>query len=366
MTPRKLASLVAVLVALMAALVWFNAGREVYDAPLDPANPKQDGAQALAKVLDQEGVDLTIARGRAALEAQTLDADTTVVVTSAELLGRSTFKALRRAAGEDAHIIVVGSAFDLDPALPLPIPVATVSREVAASCVDPLVTDLTIYVGSDFDPAASLDSSGCFATAEGVVLAQPRTGLQVLAAPAVISNRYITKSDNAALALRLLGQRDRLVWYVADASDLSASESRSLADFVPRWFAPALALLMAGFVVMMVWKGRRFGPLVSEPIPVVVHASETTRSRGHLYQSTRSREHAAHLLRTATAHRLCASLRLPVDAPMNVLASHVADHSGRNLPEVLALLEGPQAPTSDQALVQLGQDLLTLEDEVHT
>ncbi|MEI2820568.1 MAG: DUF4350 domain-containing protein [Marmoricola sp.] len=154
MTPRKLASVVAVLVALMAALVWFNAGREVYDAPLDPANPKQDGAQALAKVLDQQGIDLSIARGRAALEAHTLDADTTVVVTSAELLGRSTFKALRRAAGEDARIIVVASAFDLDPALRLPSPVSTVSREVAASCDDPLVTDLTIYVGSDFDPGS--------------------------------------------------------------------------------------------------------------------------------------------------------------------------------------------------------------------
>ncbi len=366
MTPRKLASVFAVLVALMGALVWFNAGREVYDAPLDPANPKQDGAQALAKVLDQQGIDLSIARGRAALEALTLDSDTTVVVTNAELLGPSTFKALKHAAGDEARIIVVASAFDLDPALRLPGPVDMVSQEVAASCDDPLVRDLTIYVGSDLDPATSLAASGCFDTAQGVMLTQPRKGLQVLGAPAVISNHYITKSDNAALALRLLGQRDHLVWYVADASDLSASESRSLADFVPRWFVPALALLMAGFVVMMVWKGRRFGPLVSEPIPVVVHASETTRSRGHLYQSTRSRKHAAHLLRTATAHRLCTSLRLPVDAPMHVLASHVADHTGRNLPEVLALLEGPQAPTSDQALVQLGQDLLTLEDEVHT
>src|SRR5262245_46823529 len=57
---------------------------------LDPDNPGPNGGQALARVLDGQGVEVTVARGAEALEATDLGDDTMVVVTSTELLGRTT------------------------------------------------------------------------------------------------------------------------------------------------------------------------------------------------------------------------------------------------------------------------------------
>ena len=66
-----------------------------FDGPLDPRNPQPDGAQAVARVLDDHGVDVEIARGQDALLDQPVDAGTTVVVTNPSELGRSTLAELR-------------------------------------------------------------------------------------------------------------------------------------------------------------------------------------------------------------------------------------------------------------------------------
>ncbi len=65
----------------------------------------------------------------------------------------------------------------------------------------------------------------------------------------------------------------------------------------------------------MLWRGRRLGPLATEPLPVVVKAIETTRSRGRLYRKSGDRAHAADALRSATRARAATRLRLgAVDA----------------------------------------------------
>ncbi|HET7193533.1 MAG TPA: DUF4350 domain-containing protein, partial [Nocardioides sp.] len=76
------------LVVAVAVVVLLGGGART-GTPLDPDNPGPDGAQALARVLEEQGVDLTVARDAEALEATGV-ADTTVVVTSTELLGEST------------------------------------------------------------------------------------------------------------------------------------------------------------------------------------------------------------------------------------------------------------------------------------
>ena len=54
------------------------------------------------------------------------------------------------------------------------------------------------------------------------------------------------------------------------------------------------------------WRGRRFGPLAVEPLPVVVRASEATRGRARLYRRARAYGRATAALRAASAraHRL--------------------------------------------------------------
>ena len=67
---------------------------------LDPDNPAPSGAQAVARVLSRHGVDVTVVRSAARLAGTSVNPETTVMVTSAQNLGRATAAQLqRRSAG---------------------------------------------------------------------------------------------------------------------------------------------------------------------------------------------------------------------------------------------------------------------------
>jgi hypothetical protein len=114
----------------------------------------------------------------------------------------------------------------------------------------------------------------------------------------------------------------------------------------------------------MLWRGRRLGPLVVEPLPVTVKAVESTQGRGRLYRHVRDREHAAAILRHATAARLLAHLRLPGSTGTDQLVRAVAATTARDPREVHALLVARPVP-HDRALTHLATDLAELEKEVH-
>ena len=84
---RGLTILVVTLLVVVALLSLLTARQTTQGEPLDPANPSPDGAQAVARVLEQQGVQLTVVRRAAELERATVDADTTVMVTSPDHLG---------------------------------------------------------------------------------------------------------------------------------------------------------------------------------------------------------------------------------------------------------------------------------------
>ncbi len=84
-------------------------------------------------------------------------------------------------------------------------------------------------------------------------------------------------------------------WYVGDYYDSTllpgkggASDLQINADFLPPGFGTALYALGMTALVAALWRGRRFGPLAVEPLPVVVRASEATRGRARLYRRARA------------------------------------------------------------------------------
>jgi hypothetical protein len=122
----------------------------------------------------------------------------------------------------------------------------------------------------------------------------------------------------------------------------------------------AVALLLAAL-----WRARRFGPLVAEPLPVVVRASETVEGHGRLYLARRARGRAAEALRAATLARITTRLGLPRATPAGVTCQELAARTGRDPGEIQAILFGP-APRDDAALVSLAGALDTLEGQVLT
>jgi hypothetical protein len=129
-----------------------------------------------------------------------------------------------------------------------------------------------------------------------------------------------------------------------------------LLDAFPAWFWALLAQLALAALLVALWRGRRLGPPVSEPLPVTVRSTETVRGRGRLYQRARARGPALDILRAATRTRLASLLGLPPDAEAAAVVEVVAARTGRSPAEVEALLYGP-APVDDQDLVRMAGEL---------
>jgi hypothetical protein len=350
-------------VALVAVVLtaWVGRGRQAYSADLDPANPDGTGAQALARVLDQQGVDVSIVRSADALDRTATDGSTTIVVTSTDNLGRSTIHRLLSHQGR-ADLVVIAPG----PALVRRLGLA--SYPVTEELPDPVPAGCPAYDGLSLRVPAGAEytsSEGCFQGRHGVLLAEPRAGLTLVGAPEMLTNDQVLDGDNAAVALRLLGRRQRLIWYVPALADLAGADSVSASSLLPDWLRPAIWLLALTTVAVMVWRGRRLGPLAREPLPVAVKAIETTRSLGRLYRRAGDRGHAAEALRSAARSRLAERLRLPRLVDPARLVETVAARSGRPAAEVAALL-GPHAPApvSDRDLTVLAHQLTELDREV--
>ena len=357
---------VVITLALLAAVlvVVFSQDGVANGNDLDPQNPGLGGAQALAQVLGNEGVDVQIVRSAEALASARAGADATVVVTSTQNLGPSTVERLVDDT-EGATLVVVDAGPGTVEAFPgLPTPSRdSLNDGRAAECGLADLDGLTLEVDSAYTYPGS---DGCFSRGGHSVLLSNGPAL-FFGGGRALTNDQILRADNAAIALRTLGQRERLVWYVPDFRDVIAGESTTLSSLIPRWIMPGLWLAALSGLALILWRGRRLGPLASEPLPVVIKAIETTRSRGRLYRRAGDRAHAAAALRQAARSRAAERLRLGRGTPEDTLIRDLARHLGRTEAEVAALL-GTHAPvpSNDRDLITLANDLAEIDREAHT
>jgi hypothetical protein len=333
--------------------------------PMDPDNPGPDGTRALARVLGDEGVDVEVARSAAELEAIDVDDQTSVVVVQPQLLGTSTIQRLRDHTTVADSVVVVGAGPGISDVFGAIGGGASVplGKGRDPGCDDPRFDGLTLEV----DWTSVYPGGDCYSGKEGAVVTAPADRFLLFGADQALTNDQILRGDNAAVALRLLGQDRRLVWYVPSVDDLTGDDGVSLETLLPRFVQPGLWLVAMALAAFIVWRARRLGPLAVEPLPVVVRAVETTRSLGRLYRRSGDRDHAAESLRQAARARLAERLRLGSTTPPDVLAREVARRTGRAVPDVTELL-GPSGvvPSTDRDLINLATQLAELDREVRS
>src|SRR5690606_8139879 len=167
----------------------------------------------------------------------------------------------------------------------------------------------------------------------------------------------------AALALGLLGGTDRLVWFLPSVADVEATGPPTLQELTPTWLVPVTSLLAITVLVAMFWRGRRFGPLVAEDLPVTVPSGETMEGRSRLYQRTAARTRAIDALRIGTVGRLGNALGLSRHASVPEVSDAVASVLGRNPNEIRSILLDT-LPTSERDVVALSDALLDLPTAV--
>jgi hypothetical protein len=347
-----------------------NLGRAGSTEPLHPENPREDGARAVARVLDRHGVDVEVVGSDRSLRGTDLDADTTLVVTATGELGTSTYAAVRDAREQSGTTVLVAPPDPLLDALAIPARTASpVGGPVDAECDDPLLEGLQVSVGGTTYKVDGGAGSACFRTGPGAEL----PGLVatagdpvLLGAAGLLTTDVVDEADNAAVALRLLGQHPRVVWYHATADDLRAGDERAdateLSTVLPDWLGPALLLVGVAALLALLWQGRRFGPLVVEPLPVTVRADETEASRGRLYRVARDPQHAADALRADARSSWRERLRLSPTASVDLLVDHLTGRPGAPDRDTLRALLADGPVTDDRALLRLARELAALHD----
>ena len=144
---------------------------------------------------------------------------------------------------------------------------------------------------------------------------------------------------------------------------MGTTGSTSLDQLLPARLGWAFLQGLVAVLLLMLWRARRFGRLVREPLPVSVRASETVEGLGRLYRTARSRRRAADALRAAARSRIAPRLGLRRDDSATAVVEAVAVRTGRPAADLATLLYGAE-PGDDAALVALADQLDALEAEV--
>ncbi len=374
-----------VALALVAAVVATLLSGTPSGEPLGPDNPGPDGARALARVLAGQGVDVQVVEGSGTLLDREVGAGTTVLLAhTAYLDDRSGPALVEHVRGADRLVVVVpdpgaapGDALGLDVGVDA---VGGAPRE--PDCDGPFTRPGDVLRTWDVQLEATGEdrstTTACYpptrghgagGAREGALLTFPATAgrpeVVLVGLGSALTNRHVTEGAHAALGLRLLGGSDELLWVLPRPGDVGTDAApTSLWDALPRSLTAVVVLLGAAVLALALWRGRRLGPVVTEPLPAVVHAAETTRNRGRLYRQAHDRAHALAALQAGARRRLAPRLGLPAASGADDLVRAVAEATGRPVDEVRRLLTDPAAP-DDTTLVTTARELRSLEEGLH-
>lgn len=346
--------------AISAANQW--AARDA----LDPESAGPAGTRALAEVLRSHGVQVEVTRSRTtALEALN-GGLATLVLPDAPALSDDALSQLADAA--DDVVLIGPRSRTLDLLLPGSAADGFSAGDAVAPACDLAEADRAgaIAPGALYTPGSGV--TACYPVDDGFGLLVQDDGDRRNSAVdggVLFTNEHLADDGNAALAANLMGRHPLVVWYVPSAADTDLTDTDpSLGELTPPWVSPVIVLLLVAGVAAAIWRGRRFGPLVAERLPVTVRASETTEGRARLYARARDPLHAADRLRVGTLRRLAGLLGLGAHADAGDLADAAAGRTGWDRAAVRGILLD-DIPRSDAELVALSTRLRDLEEAVH-
>lgn len=359
-----------VLILALGALVVTGlvlAGNGPSTARLSATNAHPVGAKALIQVLKQDGVAVRAPRSlKVALADVAADPTETTLVLydQGSILSDSQLSQLSNVA---ANLVVIEPSFRQLRALEPNIANAGFSPStVRAACsFGPAVRAGTVSgLGRAYRADAGVDATGCFGAHGGYSLVRVATSegtVTVVGSTTIFTNQSILRRGNAALALGLFGAGRHLVWYLPSLADAPSAPGTGIP--APPWVQLLAVLLALVAIAAAFWRGRRFGALVVEKLPVVVRASETLEGRARLYQKASARTHALDALRVGTLDRLARLCGLPTRATVADIVGAVASVTNRPIADIQSLLVDEE-PSTDSRLVRLSDALASLEVEV--
>ncbi|MBO1266823.1 DUF4350 domain-containing protein [Arthrobacter cavernae] len=335
-------------------------------AVLSTRNPAPEGGMALAEILRRHGVTVTATDSLEATHAALAGSDhaTLLLYDAHGFLEEEQLVGLAGAAG---RVVLVAPRLrtlgaltqDIRPGGVVPEGTGTLEPgcgRADAQAAGPVSAGGFTYQGPEL----------CYRTrpeGPGMVAGSRDGQLLVVGSTALLGNGLLDEEGNAALALRSLGTGQDLVWYTPGLGDIPAgNDAPTLDELAPPWLAFLGPWLSVVALLSMLWRGRRLGPLVFEPLPVVVKAAETAEGRARLYQDSRAVERAADNLRAGAMTRIARHFNLGAEADADAVVDAVSRRLGRPPQEIRTVLVDHR-PQSEGQLVQWAQQIERLEEE---
>lgn len=353
-------------VIVLAAIVILIATAARTSGPFSPDSTEQNGARALAALLEKHGVNV---QGTEDLEdALAPGAGKTLLIGPMGQLDRSDWERIAHAGW--SHIVLIRpgsralealapgvqdagqtlSSGSRDPDCDLPAAVKAGTVTVSGSTYSAPSTAQACYGDGISNTVIRLETDGRI--------------VDVVGSQRSFTNDQLADDGNAALALNLIGTHQDLTWYLPQWESTGYDEPDEEAPpLIPpdvRYIGWALAFAV---LVVALWRGRRLGPVVAERLPVIVHAAETTEGRARLYRRSRARDRAAAALRESALGKLHKAHGIPRRADPSAVVATVAARTGRDPAMLYELLYG-LPPLSDAALMSLSYELDVLTQEV--
>lgn len=301
---------------------------------LDPDAATPGGTRALAELLRGQGV--TVERTTNVERAMATGSSTTLVVAYPELLRSADVHRLERLSADVVLLgpVASGSGYlGVAPSVAADVEVRQPLCDLAAATSSGDAR--TGGVGFAVTTSQAVDdglggTTECFPDGGSPTVVQRVTnnGAEhtVLGSAEFMTNEWIDEAGNASLAMNLTGQKSTLVWWLPTPS---YTGRQSLTSLLPDGVWPILAVVTVLILALAGWRGRRLGPVVVEPLPVAVRASETTEGRARIYQRYRTRGRAASHLRAQTTDSIASRLGLPATASPEAIVGAVASSTGR-------------------------------------
>ncbi|MFF0147122.1 uncharacterized protein DUF4350 [Amycolatopsis sulphurea] len=353
--------LAVLLLIVLTALVLVLSRGDQTSGDLEPGSYEPGGSHALAHLLEQEGVEISAVHTLA--EAREAGDGGTLLVTNPDLVPGNGLSELSRRV---AHLVLIAPG---PSSLAQTVPSVKVNGSGGERVLEPdctvgaAVAAGTATLGGGHYRTGDRTARLCY-QATFVQLGGPSGTTTVVGTGTPLTNDRIADEGNAAFGMRLLGDHPRLVWYVPSTADPAlASRQKPFVELIPPgWRYGALTAGIA-VVLFALWRARRLGPVVREPLPIVVRAAETAEGRARLYRRGGAAGHAGETLREAARGRLRTRLGLPREAEPSAVVETVCARTGRAAADVGAVLCGP--PVRDEpALVRLADELDRVEREV--
>jgi hypothetical protein len=347
---------------------------------LSPDSPRPNGGRAIVEVLEDRGITVHPADslGEALALADELPQAPVLFHDPARYLPAGGLEDLATAVSPDRRVLVEPDFQALGTLAP------SVSQAGQVPDGDPLVSGATCRLPLGREAASvaaegrSYRASGggraCFpvpTTAGGPTgaahaLVETADGTVVIGNHRVLANEGADVEGHPVLSLWSLGRSSDVVWYLPTVNDAALDPGPPTTEqLLPDWVRPAGIWLVICLGVLLLWRGRRHGPLAVEPLPVVVPASETAIGRARLYERTGQHAAAARSLRSATLVRLSRMLRLGHGASLDAVVASVARTTGRDPARVATELDVAEVGTA-RDLVAAAGTLQDLEEAVHS